>query len=148
MGLVVSLVICFSAAAVGAQFAPGQWYAQLNRPSFAPPNAVFGPVWTVLYLCMAVAAWRIWQRCDWPVAAPALGAFAVQLILNASWSWLFFGRQRIDLALIEIVALLVAIGVTIRMFFARDRLAGWLMVPYFLWVAFAAVLNFAFWRLN
>lgn len=148
LGLLVSIVICFGAASVGARFAPDRWYTELERPAFAPPNAVFGPVWTLLYLCMALASWRVWKRCDWQQAVLPLTVFAIQLVLNAAWSWLFFGWHRLDLALVDIVLLLGAIAVTLVMFYRRDRLAGWLMVPYLAWVGFAAVLNFAFWQLN
>ena len=146
--LVLSLCVCFAAAAVGAAFPVDAWYDNLNRPSWAPPNYVFGPVWTVLYFCMAVAAWLVWeqkgsQSVRWPLVV-----FALQLILNAGWSFLFFGLHRPDLALVEIVFLLGAIIVTTKLFFRHSTLAGWLLVPYGAWVAFATVLNFAYWRLN
>jgi tryptophan-rich sensory protein len=139
------LLLTFAAAAIGSRFRPDAWYAALRKPAFNPPNRVFAPVWTVLYLLMALAAWRVWTAAG---PAPALALWAVQLVLNAAWPWLFFGRHRIDAALLDIVALLVLIGATTAAFFAVDAWAGILMLPYFGWVAFAAVLNCALWTLN
>ena len=98
LGLVGWLVICFAAAAAGAPFAPDDWYAQLNRPAFAPPDYLFGPVWTVLYLCMAVAAWLVWKSDRLTNTWRPLALFLTQLMLNAAWTWLFFGLHRIDWA--------------------------------------------------
>jgi tryptophan-rich sensory protein len=124
----------------------GSWYQGLAKPAFNPPDWVFGPVWSVLYLMIAVAGWRAWRR--GVVARPALLAYAVQLALNLSWSFVFFGARLIGPALLVIAALLVAIVVNAMLFWRLDRLAGALLVPYAAWVAFAAVLNFALWRLN
>ena len=124
------------------------WYAGLARPSFAPPNWVFAPVWTTLYVMMAVAAWLIWRQPPSPARRAALRLFAVQLALNTIWSFLFFGFGRIDLALLEIAVLWAAIVATTFAYAGLSRAAAWLMVPYLAWVSFAAVLNFAFWRLN
>lgn len=139
------LLACFSAAALGALFPPGDWYAQLRKPDWNPPAWVFGPVWTVLYAAMAYAAWRVWRKGGGP--GPLL-LFAVQLLLNAAWSPLFFGLESPGLALAEILCLLVAVGATGVAFFRRDRMAGALFVPYFAWVAFASLLNATLWRLN
>ncbi|MDG2384829.1 MAG: tryptophan-rich sensory protein [Pirellulaceae bacterium] len=147
-GLAVWLVICFSASAMGAIFPVGDWYAQLNRPSFAPPNAIFGPVWTLLYLSMAISAWLVWQSGSRQETLLPLAIFMAQLALNAVWSWLFFGIHRMDWAFLDIILLLVAIGVTIVLFYRCHRMAGFLLIPYFCWVAFATALNFGFWRLN
>ena len=148
LGLPVWIVICFGAAALGAMFPVDDWYASLNRPTWAPPNWVFGPVWTLLYLSMAVSAWLVWQRGGLRDTAFPLGVFLLQLSLNAAWSWLFFGRHRMDLAFIDIVLLLVAIGATIVLFYRRNPVAAFLLVPYLAWVSFATALNLGFWRLN
>lgn len=124
------------------------WYAGLARPSLAPPNWVFGPVWTTLYVLMAVAAWLIWRLPPSPQRRTALVLFAFQLALNTLWSFLFFGAQRIDLALVEVVLLLAAIVATTCAYAGLSRIAAWLMAPYIAWVAFATLLNFQFWRLN
>lgn len=145
---ILSVAVCFGAAAIGAQFMPGEWYESLNKPSWNPPNWVFGPVWTVLYLMMAVSAWLVWRVRGWGGARHALTLFGVQLALNACWSWLFFGRYRPDLALVDIVLLWLAIGLTIRAFWSISRLAAYLLVPYWLWVSFATGLNFTLWRVN
>lgn len=148
--LAVFLVLCFSAAGLGG-LATGSsvstWFPTLNRPSFQPPGWVFGPVWTVLYTLMAIAAWLAY-RARPRISSAAMILFAVQLILNTAWSFLFFGLRRPDLAAIEIVLLLGAIAATTAAFFRIAPLASALMIPYLVWVAFATVLNFAIWRLN
>jgi tryptophan-rich sensory protein len=128
----------------------GTWYAGLAKPSFNPPNWVFGPVWTALYLMMAVAGWRVWRRrgADARLAMRALGAWALQLALNLCWSLVFFGARLIGAALVEIAVLFAAIVVTALLFWRIDRVAGALLIPYAAWVAFAALLNAALWRLN
>lgn len=123
------------------------WYPTLVKPSFNPPDWIFGPVWTVLYIMMALAAWRIWCT-DHPDRARALAAYGIQLMLNLAWSLIFFGMQRPDLALVEIVLLVAMVAVTARWFWTIDRLAGLLLIPYLLWISFATVLNAAIWRLN
>jgi len=147
-GLAVWLVVCFGAASVGALFQPGAWYAGLQKPSWNPPSWVFAPVWSVLYGLMALAAWRVWQRGGFMSQRRALVWFLVQLALNAAWTPLFFGLHLPGLAFGEILLLWAAIAVTSRVFFQVERLAGWLLVPYLVWVGFAAVLNFTIWRLN
>jgi tryptophan-rich sensory protein len=141
-------VLCFAVAATGALFPIDQWFDELSRPSWAPPNYVFGPVWTVLYLCMAVSAWLVWRQDGLQHATLPLTMFLVQLALNAAWSWLFFGLHRIDWAMLDIVLLLVAIVLTMVLFARRNRVASALLVPYLLWVTFATALNFAYLRLN
>ena len=148
LGLVGWLVISFAAAGIGSRFMPGEWYAALAKPSWNPPNALFGPVWTVLYVLMGVAAWLVWRRAGFGGAGAALGLFIVQLVLNALWSYLFFGQQRLDLAFGDILALLATILAVTILFWRIDRLAGALMLPYLAWVSFASVLNFVLWRLN
>jgi tryptophan-rich sensory protein len=149
IALVAFLVVVFIAASFGAIFQPGAWYAGLDKPSFNPPNWVFAPVWTVLYVLMAVAAWLVWrERGSVAAAAVPLAAWLVQLVLNAMWSWLFFGQHEMGLALVDITALWFAIVVTIALFWRVNHLASWLLVPYLAWVSFAMLLNAALWRLN
>jgi len=161
------VALCLAIAAAGGAVTAtsvGTWYAGLAKPSFNPPNGVFGPVWTALYLMMAVAAWRVWRRGQPPRLAArsippgqegsgnqvrlALGAWALQLALNLCWSLVFFGARLIGAALAEIAVLFAAILVTALLFWRIDRVAGALLVPYAAWVAFAALLNAALWRLN
>ncbi len=125
---------------------PGPWYAALDRPALTPPGWVFGPVWTLLYLTIAVAAFVVWQSPE--RSHIALGVWGAQLALNALWSYLFFGLQQPGLALIEIVVLLAAIIATAVLFYRIRPSAGLLLVPYALWVSFATYLNAGFWYLN
>lgn len=148
LALIGWMALCFGAAAFGGLFGPGEWYAQLRKPSWNPPNWIFGPVWTTLYIMMAVAAWRIWRFGGDSGRQKALGLFLVQLCLNAIWTPIFFGLKQPALAFADIVLLWLAIGATAVAFFRMDRAAGWLMVPYLVWVSFAAVLNAMLWRLN
>jgi tryptophan-rich sensory protein len=148
LALAVLLILCFAVAGVGGlATAPSipNWYAGLVKPSWTPPGWIFGPVWSVLYLSMAVAAWLVWRRGD---AVVPMTLFGIQLILNAAWSWLFFGLHSPGAAFIDIVLLWMAIAATTVVFWRRSTLAGVLFLPYLLWVSFAAVLNFAVWRLN
>lgn len=145
------LAICLGVAAAGAWFTAGSvatWYPTLAKPPWNPPAWVFGPVWTVLYVSMAVAAWLVWRRAGWRRAPGALGLFAAQLALNAAWSPLFFGFRSPGAALVDIVLLWLAIAVTVVAFSRIVPLAGALLVPYWLWVSFATALNAAIWRLN
>jgi tryptophan-rich sensory protein len=144
--LVFFLALTGATALIGSQFLPGAWYAALNKPFFNPPNWIFAPVWTALYMMMAVAAWRVWRRVKRIDSAIVL--WAVQLVLNGLWSWIFFGLHRTGLGLIDIGVLLVMIAIVTMLFMRRDRLAGCLMLPYMAWVAFASVLNFSLWLLN
>jgi len=148
LGLIGWLVLCFAAAALGSLYPPGEWYGTLVKPPWNPPDWLFAPVWTVLYALMGVAAWLVWKRCRFGGASLALGAFIVQLALNAAWSWLFFGLHRPDLAFAEIVVLWVAILITLIQFWRLMRPAGILLAPYLAWVSFASVLNFTVWQLN
>jgi benzodiazapine receptor len=147
----VFVALCLGVAAAGGAATASSvatWYAGLAKPSFNPPNWVFGPVWTVLYLAIAVAGWRVWCRRAQPGARAALAAWSVQLALNLGWSLVFFGARLIGAALVEIGVLLAAIVATIVLSWRVDRAAGWLLVPYAAWVGFATVLNAALWRLN
>ena len=130
----------------GSLFLPGAWYFSLNSPPLNPPGWVFGPVWSVLYLCMALAAWMVW-RSDAGRSGP-LVFWGIQLAFNALWSFLFFGLHRPGLALVEIICLWALVALTAAAFFRISRPAGWLLVPYLLWVSFATYLNAGFWYLN
>jgi tryptophan-rich sensory protein len=147
-GLGAWLLLCFLAAATGALFPPGTWYAALEKPPWNPPAWVFGPVWTALYTLMAVAAWRVWRRGGFVAQRRTLTPFLIQLVLNAAWTPLFFGLKRPDLAFVDILLLLGAIVWTMTAFARVDRIAAGLLLPYLLWVAFATVLNGVLWRLN
>jgi tryptophan-rich sensory protein len=124
------------------------WYAGLAKPSFNPPNQIFGPVWTVLYALMAIAGWMIWKRADSELRSRALLLFWVQLGLNFGWTLIFFRGHQIGLALVEILLLWLAILGTTVLFFRLRNAAGWMFVPYLAWVSFASVLNFAIWMKN
>ena len=141
-------LLCFAAASLGGLFGPGEWHAALRKPSWNPPGWVFGPVWTTLYPMMAVAAWLVWKRGGFAAQRRPLILFLVQLALNAAWTPLFFGLHWPSLAFAEIVLLWLAIVATIAAFRPVSRAATRLLVPYLAWVSFAAVLNFALWRLN
>ncbi|MGO8760392.1 MAG: TspO/MBR family protein [Desulfobaccales bacterium] len=147
-GLFFWVALSFAAAGIGSRFWPGDWYAHLAKPAINPPAWVFAPVWTPLYLVMGIAAWLVWQERGLARAAPALALFLAQLALNAAWFWLFFGLHLLGWALVDLAALWLAIGATILAFWAHRPLAGLLLVPYLLWVSFAALLNFHLWRLN
>ncbi|MGI9463996.1 MAG: TspO/MBR family protein [Aestuariivirgaceae bacterium] len=150
-GLLVFIVICLAVSGLGGAVTAqsvGTWYPTLIKPSFNPPNWIFGPVWAMLYLLMAIAGWRVWRASAGKPARWALAFFAGQLVLNLAWSFVFFGLRRIDLAFGEIALLLVVIIVTSVLFWRIDRWAGMLFVPYVLWVGFAAVLNGSLWYLN
>jgi len=124
------------------------WYRTLRRPAFAPPNWVFGPVWTLLYVLMAIAAWQVWQSAPSAMRMCGLALFLVQLALNFAWSWIFFRQHDLGAALAEVVLLWVMIGATTLVFGRVTPVAAWLMAPYWAWVSFATVLNAAYWRLN
>jgi tryptophan-rich sensory protein len=150
LGLAGWLALTAIAASIGglaSRRAP-EVYAALERPAWAPPAAVFGPVWTGLYIAMAVAAWLVWRERGWSGARAALSLFLAQLGCNALWSWLFFAWQRGALALADIVVLWLLIVATMVAFWRVRALAGALNVPYLAWVTFATALNFTIWRLN
>ena len=149
IGLIFWLAITFTAAWIGSWFQPGEWYAGLVKPSWTPPGWLFGPVWTLLYIMMAVAAWLVW-RCQAGQTAKrmALVAFVVQLALNAIWSWAFFAARSPGLGLVVIIGLLAAIIWTAMAFFRVSRPAGILMLPYLAWVAYATTLNAGIFVMN
>jgi tryptophan-rich sensory protein len=150
VGLVAWLLVSFLAAAVGgaASIQAGSFYRQLLRPDWAPPPEIFGPVWTVLYILMGLAAWLVWRVGGFREAKPALTLFLVQLALNALWTWIFFAWQSGGLAFAEILLLWALIVATLISFWRIRPLAGALLVPYLLWVSFAAALTWSVWRLN
>ena len=148
LALIGWLFLSFSAAALGGLFMPGEWYAGLQKPSWNPPNWIFGPVWTALYAMMAVAAWLVWKRGGFARQRPALSLFLLQLLFNALWSPLCFGAKNLGFGLADIVLLWVALLATVVAFWKACPLSGVLLVPYLAWVTFASALNFTLWQLN
>lgn len=148
MSLVLTMSLCLAVGALGALLTRPQlasWYRQLRKPRWNPPDALFGPVWTALYVTMAVAAWLVWRAGgSWWRLVP----FAVQLALNLGWSALFFALRRPGLAVVEIVVLWASIALTIVVFVPVSGWAALLLVPYLAWVTFAAALNLRIWALN
>jgi translocator protein len=151
LSLLPFVLACFAAAAVTAgatRRSVMTWYPTLHRPTWTPPDRIFTPVWTTLYLMMALSGWLVWRDSPWIAARPALLLFAVQLALNALWSIVFFGLHRPGPAFAEILLLLTMIVATIVAFLPLSFLAAWLLLPYAVWVAFASYLNFRIWQLN
>lgn len=148
LALVGWLALTFAAAAIGSFFLPGEWYSRLEKPPWNPPNWIFGPVWTVLYTTMAIAAWLVWKRGGLAAQRGPLALFLLQLLFNALWSPLFFGLRLPGLAFVDLLALWVALLGTLVTFWKADRIAGAMLVPYLAWVTFAGALNFTIWRLN
>jgi len=142
------LAACFAAAGMGSLFLPGEWYAQLRKPSWNPPNWIFGPVWTALYTIMAIAAWLVWRCGGFTAQRKALSLFLLQLLFNALWSPLFFGLRLPGLALLDLLLLWLALVATVVFFWKARPLAGAMLLPYLGWVSFAGALNFTLWRLN
>lgn len=150
--LIIAIIVSEGAGIIGSFFTtpsiPG-WYRGLAKPELAPPNWIFGPVWTTLFLLMGIAAFLVWKRgLDRRNVRIALGIFLIQLALNTLWSVIFFGLQNPGLAFAEIIVLWLAILATIIAFAKISRTAAWLLVPYILWVSFAGYLNYAIWMLN
>lgn len=145
LGLGGFLLACFVAASTGAIFKPGAWYAGLAKPSWNPPNWLFGPAWAVLYTSVAVAGWMVWERTGF---GPEIWLWFASLALNATWSWLFFGRRRMDLAFYELVVFWLSILGMVLAFAGVHQNAALLLLPYLAWVSFAGVLNFTLWKMN
>lgn len=150
--LVISIIVCLAAGFIGSFFTSssiGSWYSTISKPGFNPPGWIFGPVWTVLYILMGISLYLVLQKGlpDTHVKIAIL-IFAVQLVLNILWSILFFGMQSPMLAFIEIILLWVFILLTITHFYALSKPAAYLLIPYILWVSFAAILNFSIYMLN
>jgi tryptophan-rich sensory protein len=150
LGLIGWLVTSFAASAVGAvaSIQAKSFYGQLVQPTWAPPPALFGPVWSLLYAMMAIAAWLVWRRGGFRANRIALSLFLAQLVLNALWSWLFFAWHLGASAFADIVILWVLIIATLISFWRVRPLAGALLIPYLLWVSFASALNYSIWQLN
>lgn len=149
-GLVGWLVVTGIAAFAGsvASRRAEDFYGQLVQPAWAPPPAVFGPVWTVLYVLMAVAAWLVWRQGGFARARTALTLYLVQLVVNALWSWLFFAWQMGAAALLDIALMWVLVVATMAAFWRHSRPAALLLLPYLAWISFAAMLNLRLWQLN
>lgn len=149
-GLAAWLVMVFIFAGIGAvaSVEAGSFYSKLARPEWAPPASVFGPVWTALYAMMGISAWLVWRIAGFAASRTALLLFLVQLVINALWSWLFFGWHLGGWAFADVIVLWIMIVATLVAFWGNSRLAGLLLVPYLLWVSFAAVLNYSVWQLN
>lgn len=150
IGLFVILLICFIVAVLGAlaSINAGDFYAELVKPVWAPPGWLFGPVWTMLYIMMGVAAWLVWRPEGFSGAQLALSLFLMQLIFNALWSWLFFHMQLGMWAFVDISLLWICLIAMVILFWQVSVIAGVLILPYIFWVSFAAMLNYHIWQLN
>ncbi|MFW0861984.1 MAG: TspO/MBR family protein [Candidatus Komeilibacteria bacterium] len=149
---IISIAICLGAGFVGSFFnspAIDGWYAGIDKPFFNPPNWIFAPVWTILFILMGIAAAIIWNKgLESDAVKIALMVFIFHLVLNILWSMFFFGMQNPGLAFIEIVVLWLMIILVMYLFYQLDHRAAYLLIPYILWVSFAAVLNYSIWQLN
>lgn len=143
--LAVFLALVFAAASTGMRYLPGTWYTTLAKPAWTPPGWLFGPVWAVLYVMIAVAGWRVYEHLG---IGPALGVWAISLALNAAWSPLMFGAQKIGLAAVDIAALWISIAGFIALTWRAEPMASYLFVPYLVWVSYATALNITILRLN
>ena len=148
ISLVIFILACAAAAAPGLVLRPGAWYKNLKKPSWRPPNWLFGPVWLVLYISIAVSGWLLWRKAGLEVTVLAFTIYIIQLLLNGFWSVFFFGLRQPGLALIEIIFLWCSIIATIVVFYPIDKIAAYILIPYACWVGFAVMLNFRIWRLN
>jgi len=148
IGLIFWLLLCFSAGAFGGYFEPAVWYEQLSKPNWTPADWIFPVVWPILYLFMGISVWLIWKEFGFKSAKMDLRWFLIQLVLNALWPWLFFGRHDISTALAEISLLWIAIFFTTVLFWQKNTLAAYLLLPYLLWIGYAFALNFAIWKMN
>jgi len=150
IGFIGWVVLCFAASAAGAiaSISARDFYAKLTQPEWAPPGWVFGPVWSVLFALMAIAAWLVWRDGGFTKHRGALTLFIIQLIPNVLWSWLFFAWNKGALAFADIIFLWILIAATVVSFWKINRLAGAMLIPYLLWVSFAACLNYSVWQLN
>jgi tryptophan-rich sensory protein len=151
LSLVGWIVLCFAVAGISSTWTANEvngWYRTLVRPSYAPPNWLFGPVWTLLYLLMAIAAWQVWQSPPSTLRNVGIALFLMQLALNFAWPWVFFRLHALGAGLVEIIALWIAIAATMFVFRRISPAATWMLAPYLAWVSFATALNAGFWRLN
>jgi benzodiazapine receptor len=149
LGLTLWLLVTFAAPGIGAFLgAPDEWFKMLAKPSWNPPSWLFGPVWTTLYVLMAVAAWLVWRQGGFARQRGPLALYLIQLTLNAAWTPVFFGLHAPGPAFAVIAVLWIGIFATMVAFRKAHRTAAWLLAPYLAWVSFASVLNFTIWRLN
>lgn len=148
LGLAGFVLLVVAVANTGAMFKPGDWYEALAKPSWTPPNWLFPVAWTLLYLMIAIAGWLVWRAVGFSGAGLAFLFYFAQLALNATWSWLFFGIHRMDLALLDITVLWLTVAANIVAFYLIRPGAAILLVPYLLWLTYAAVLNFTVWQMN
>ncbi|MBU2509597.1 MAG: TspO/MBR family protein [Candidatus Omnitrophota bacterium] len=149
--LIVAILICQSAGLLGTltmNDAFAEWYPSLVKPAFNPPGWVFGPAWILLYTLMGIALYVVWQKKKSKNRDLAIAAFAIQLVLNAMWTPIFFGMQQVFYALLDISLLWIMIALTIYLFSRISKAAAWLLVPYLAWVTFAMILNYSIWQLN
>jgi len=149
MRLIVCIAACLAAADLGSLLTTPSlrpWYAELRKPAWTPPSWLFAPVWTILFLAMAVAAWLVWRKAG--LASAPMRLFLLQLLLNVGWSALFFRLRSPGAAFVEILVLWLAILATSVEFWKVIPPAGFLLLPYLIWVGYAAALNFSIWRLN
>jgi tryptophan-rich sensory protein len=142
------LAFCLVASGTAVFVSTSGWYAELNKPMWNPPGWIFGPVWTLLYVMMGIAAWLVWRDGGWKMQGTPLRLFLLQWLFNALWTPLFFGAHRIELAFVDIVLLWLTLVVTLTLFWRVNWTAGMLLIPYLGWVSFAAALNLTILRLN
>lgn len=145
--LAVFLLVVVIAAAIGSSFEAGQWYVDLYKPAWTPPAWVFAPAWSILYVLMALAMWKVWLSGN-PTRVGSLTWWLLQLGLNVAWSWLFFGLTRIGWAMLDLIILIGVVVLCMKAFSAASRAAAVLMLPYLLWLFFALLLNFSIWMQN
>jgi translocator protein len=148
--LIVCLIACYSASFIGAiaSFDAPEFYISLNKPSWSPPASIFGPVWTALYTMIGISLWLIYTKNSFSQNKPLFIVFFFQLFLNALWSWIFFSWKMGFASLVEIFILLIFIAINTLLFYNKNKIAGILLIPYFLWVTFATFLTYTLWQLN
>jgi translocator protein len=147
-GLIAWLALCLAVELSGVTFLPGRWYAHLHKAPWTPPSYLFAPIWTVMYVLMAIAAWLVWSEGGFRKHRLPLSLFLLQLALNGAWSFICFRLHDLPLSVADMTLLWVVVAVCAALFFGIKPAAGWLMLAYLLWVSFAASLNIALWRLN
>jgi len=146
--LLLFIIFVFTAAFAGSRFLPGEWYRNLQKPPWTPPNWLFGPVWTILYIMIAFSGWMVCRESGFTAALFPFIIYLLQLILNAMWTWLFFGLHKPAIAFLDISALWLCILFLIILFWQISKPAGILLIPYLIWVTYAATLNYFLYKLN